>query len=526
MKKILAVLTVAFLMMGLAACASKPPNSIGKTSASESGTTSDESRTATEDTGSDESSEDTDEVILTGSSGTSETTVATASTTEKSNNKISLSYEKQATDILRQDNDLTRRLVYFKITNNNKVAVKDSYLYYKENGKAVKREIGLIYMNTKVVYETLWIDASFKGNLDGTIKNSAGTVLWEGTLSIQPPSSSYTVPKSSITALSDIKPMMLRGANYFNRYKCWGNDWSQSDFTKEWTADFKDFTEKLNVNTIRAFTIFKEPLRLQGYTPRSETLLKLCNFVEIAGKNKVKLLMCLYGGDPAISENMGDNLRFIRGIVEPFQNDGRILMWDLINEPDPDIQANYPWGDLGSGGYLDTFIKTMYPKLQNELAPKHVTCIGTGFKIEKLNKIGITSQVGSFHGYIPSDLPSSRVANSWRTAADTFWNGKKGAFMLQEWGYPSEDKNGVEDEAYQLKVYEGYLPAFRTLYEEGYNILGSYQWCIYDYPPVTNIVVIERKNGLIKEDGTVKPAGKYLAEFYKEFAKKVPAPWD
>ena len=223
---------------------------------------------------------------------------------------------------------------------------------------------------------------------------------------------------------------------------------------------------------------------------------------------------------------MGDNLRFLRGVVEPFQNDGRVLMWDLINEPDADTWSSQLSKGLSEGGYLDTFVKTMYPKLKDEIAPHHMTCIGTAFKIDRLVNIGVTTQIGSYHGYIQSDLPVKKVLEGWTGAAGQYWKGKTNPFMMEEWGFPSEDDQGVEDEAYQLTVYQKYIPSLLQLYNDGYNILGSYQWCAYDYPPITNIVVKERKNGIIREDGTLKPAGEYLAQAYLSLKGSNPAPWE
>ena len=98
--------------------------------------------------------------------------------------------------------------------------------------------------------------------------------------------------------------------------------------------------------------------------------------------------------------------------------------------------------------------------------------------------------------------------------------------MLQEFGFPSEDAQGVEDADYQTDVYRSYIGAIRQLYSEGYRLLGTYQWCIYDYVDAANVVVRERRNGVIREDGSLKDAGALLAELYAELAKTTPAPWD
>lgn len=231
----------------------------------------------------------------------------------------------QATDIIRQDSDCNRRLIYIKIINKNGLVIKNATLNYTDGNKKVKREIGTIYLNAKRTYETFWINADFKGHLSATVTMGSQTI-WKSKIDIQPSAKTYTVPKSKIYKLGDLKPLMLQGVNYFHWKHSWDDDWLQDDFIKEWEADMKEMKTKLNINTIRAFTIFEDTLQYLGNLPKSETLIKIGKFLEICDKYDIKVLMCLYGGKPHWLDNQGDNLRHIRGVVEPFINDGRIIM--------------------------------------------------------------------------------------------------------------------------------------------------------------------------------------------------------
>ena len=148
-------------------------------------------------------------------------------------------------------------------------------LYYKENTITITREIGQIYINKKCTYETFWMDSNFSGNLSASLKSKDGIVLWEGNITIQPASNTYKIQQSKCYSLSDIKPMMLHGVNYFNRYKCWGKDWLQDDFTNEWDSDFKDMTSKLHINSVRAFTLLDPTLLYDGQAPTSKTIIKI-----------------------------------------------------------------------------------------------------------------------------------------------------------------------------------------------------------------------------------------------------------
>lgn len=439
------------------------------------------------------------------------------------NNQIKVEFVKQNTDVIRQDSDGNRRLVYIKITNTKDIALNNANLYYKDKGKAVTRELGLVFVNTKVSYDTFWIDESQQGYIAATIKNG-NEVVWKGSINIQPSSKNYVIPKSKCYTINDMKPMMLRGVNYFHKYECWGKDWLKDDFTKEWNADFKEMSTKLNINSVRAFALLKDELLYLGKVPTSETIIKIGKFLTCADKYQIKVLMCLES-EPKVSTNQGENLRFVRGVIEPFMNDGRVIMWDLINEPDDDHHNDQPFQGMTQGGALDTMLKTLYPKLRKEFAPNQMTCIGTGYRLEKLQALGLSTQVGSWHGYIQSDLPVEKVYQGYVDAANKFWNGKRDPWMIQEWGYPSQTEGENYDDQYQLKVYQSYIPAILKLYEEGYNLIGSYAWCAYEYPNAS-IDVDNKTLGLIKADGTVKPAGRYLAETYADLRKKVPAPWE
>jgi hypothetical protein len=264
----------------------------------------------------------------------------------------------------------------------------------------------------------------------------------------------------------------------------------------------------------------------KGNTPTAEILSKVNDFLGIADRHHVRVLFCLNSGfHPGFSEKTGENMRFLRTIVELFQNDGRVLAWDLANEIDcaDALAAEIANGEMGK---YSRYVTEMYPLLRDVWAPNHITMIGTGFKLYNIEALGVETECGSIHGYIQTDLPVSYVFENYTDAAADFFDGKDGAWMLQEFGFPSEDAQGVEDADYQTDVYRSYIGALRQLYADDYRLLGTYQWCIYDYVDEANVVVRERRNGVIREDGSLKDAGALLAEFYEELAKSTPAPWD
>lgn len=171
-------------------------------------------------------------------------------------------------------------------------------------------------------------------------------------------------------------------------------------------------------------------------------------------------------------------------------------------------------------------LRTMYPKLKNEIDPNHMSFIGTGWEIEKLQAINLMPEIGSFHGYVQGGLTPDQVFQGWETgAADRFFNGKRGPWIMEEWGFPSTREEGMaNDNQYQLSVYQSYIPALLRMRNEGYNLIGSYAWIAYDFLERTVIPIRERTNGLMSKDGVLKSAGQYLAQTYADLRKQVPAP--
>ena len=426
------------------------------------------------------------------------------------------------TDVYRQtDAGKTEKFAVIRIDNPDKKAFDRLTLCYESGGKTVEREILPIDASDRAVSDTFYLEAPFEGLLAAELKNGNDTV-WKGTLEVTDAPDRVVIPASPRVQLSDLKPGMLRGANYFNRLDCWGKDWNYPDYTDTWKKDLAESVSLLHLNAIRAFTIFgSDELWEEAYLPSAEAMARLGRFLSAADECGLKVILCMNSGfEPGFMERYADNARHLRTIAELFRYDGRILAFDLANEIDTYQELE---SELASGtaGRYSRYLTECYPKLRDEWAPDHITMVGTGFRLDNLKKLGVETELGSFHGYIQSDLPAGRVADGYKANFDP-----AEPWVMEEWGYSSEDKGGNEDEAFQKKVYESYLAAFDTLYADGWNLLGTFQWCIYDYADEAKIVVVERKNGVIRLDGSLKPAGELLADYYAAQKEKNPAPWD
>ena len=420
---------------------------------------------------------------------------------------------KQDVDIIRTDADGQRRLVYLKMTNYEGITHKDCVLTYTEDGKSAARDVYTIYLNEKVVYDTIWLKTATK-SVSAVLKDGTGRQLWKGTITVQPAAKQTVIPKSTVYNEKTLKPGTVRGVNYYPRYTPW-SAWTKQD-PKTWDSEFKEISQKLNANAIRTFAECWETDLMLGWCAAPTYLSTLNGLFAAADKYGIHVLFCLYSGNP--NTIMSYNQRYVRSIVEPFIHDGRVLGWDLINEIDDK--------GLSEQDYVDAFCKTCYPYL-SEIDPNHLNQIGFAFMLDKALKVGLTfdgpNQSWQYHYYRKTSAENISV---W---IDMYF--KDRPFILGECGDTSAKK--VADgapreylgEGWQLDVYKTLIPAFNETVAAGKKMLGMFPWTAFDFPGFGGSSG-QGEFGLIREDGSLKPAGEYLGAEYAKIKQSRPAQWD
>lgn len=421
--------------------------------------------------------------------------------------------EKQTVDIIRQDADCNRRLVYLKFTNYEGITHKNPKFVYTDAGKTVQRDLATIYLNNKVVYDTIWVASTTK-SITGKITDESGKIIWEGTLNIVQGDREHLIKKSKVYALSEIKPASLRGVNYYPRWTPWSAWTKQKEST--WDSEFKEMSEKLNVNIIRTFAELWEEDQKFGWCATPEYLETISKLFAVADKYKIKVLFCLHSHLP--SQFQGENVRYVRSIMEPFINDGRVFGWDLINEIDSK--------GLSEVEYIDAFCQEFNMRM-SEFDPNHPNCIGFAYMLEKAGKAGLhfdgPQQFWQYHWY--RDMTADTIAG----VADRYFG--KTPFLLGECGDSSME--GVSDaprpdtgEDWQLSVYQTIIPAVIGAKDKGYDIKGVMAWTAFEFPNMLNQETGQGEYGLIRANGELKPAGKYLGSEFLKLKKSNPAQWD
>jgi len=215
--------------------------------------------------------------------------------------------------------------------------------------------------------------------------------------------------------------------------------------------------------------------------------------------------------------------RFFRTGVEPFIYDGRILMWDLINEPG------------GSDGpratpELGRWIQEMWAYLAG-LDAQHLATVGLCWQFDQLRDLGVTPPVGQYHNYSgavgvqpPGNAPIRNVADDLRSISKQIDNRP---LVIGEFGYASVPDIMRKDaaEARQEEITRWVLEGAEAAARSGVNLVGLANWCAFHFLPDW-MGRGEQSFGVIRLDGTLKPAGVTLRDTYARWRSRRRAPWE
>jgi hypothetical protein len=203
----------------------------------------------------------------------------------------------------------------------------------------------------------------------------------------------------------------------------------------------------------------------------------------------------------------------LSAVLAKHRGDGRVLLWDLMNEPDSDEK----WTE-GTRAYLRDALP-----LVNQLDPNHLTTVGLAWRIDRLREIALPD-VLQYHEYCPKaqlfEKGSARVS---QTIANQRQTGGTRPLLIGEFGMSTacDPEHGAEEslraktadppgtEAEQARLYEIVLSA-----AEQDRVAGVLPWCLHEYP-INN--PNEAHFGLVRGDGSLKPAAMVLQRFYRKW---------
>jgi hypothetical protein len=410
-------------------------------------------------------------------------------------------------------------LLYLAIENPQTNTLEGLTLSYAIKGQEYRRD--LLDVPPGVAWDTVWL--AEPGDSASACVRQGTNVIWSGQLSSPRTASQVVVRQSLCVKAEDLKPLTLRGLNYYSRHQPWGGLWRNTS-EREWEAEFGEM-DRLCINSIRTFYLFDADANLHRkdgtFTP--ELLLRINTFLSVAERHHLKVMLCLIGGSGAPMSDLNFWRRYLRTGVEPFIYDGRILMWDLINEPG---------GDKGPKATpeLTCWIQAMYPELKG-LDSNHLATVGLCWQFDQLWSLGVKPDVGQFHEYsgavgvLKPGAPAQRnVADDLRQIVAQYTGTRP--LVIGEFGLYSEtgEEHSAEEKAkslqHQADVYRWVLEA-----AEATKIAGAYNWTAFQFTPDW-MGRKEQTFGVIQPDGSLKPAGEILRDTYSRWRRQSPAPWE
>ena len=340
---------------------------------------------------------------------------------------------------------------------------------------------------------------------------AAGVSLWSG-----PATAVEVVPKPAL--IREVNPLSIRGTNYYPSLTPWDACWTETP-DAVFAADLA-LAAALNLNSVRIFLPWNEKTEAAGLIAADGVvsavyLARFDAFLALAWQHGIRVLPCFaleyHLRRPRVPTAWKTAMR---GFVEPHRDDGRILMWDLMNEPE-----RTEW-DEESMGYLreaQVYLKTV--------DPHHLSTVGIGWQMDRLAPAGVPD-VLQYHNYAPKEeMFAQGVKRVGGTVEMLQRYGGARPVLIGEFGLSTardpqfgagpawQDRLGPApgSEAEQALLYGIILNA-----AEVYRLAGTMSWCLVSFPAREEGFLTPRESmfGMTRLDGTLKPAAILLRETY------------
>jgi len=328
----------------------------------------------------------------------------------------------------------------------------------------------------------------------------------------------FAAPEAEL--VRELKPLSVRGVNYFPRETPWSAMWTKTPsevFEKDMSL-----AASLGCNTIRTFLQFAPHAEQAGLLKPDGSLTaayheKFEQLLAAAWRHGIRIVVCFeFSSQWLAAPDAADRWqRALGNVVGKHRDDGRVLMWDLMNEPDDDAK----WTE-GTRAYLTAalpFIK--------QLERNHLTTVGLTWRADRLKQVGLPD-VMQYHEYAGKDVffkeGPPRVLVTFGHQREI---GGVRPLLIGEFGMSTarDEQHGAAPElrekmsaatgteAEQARLYEIVLAGA----EQG-RAAGALAWCLHDYP-IKN--PNESHFGLVRSDGSLKPAAIVLRDTFSRWSK-------
>ncbi len=323
--------------------------------------------------------------------------------------------------------------------------------------------------------------------------------------------------------LRELPPLSVRGVNYFPRETPWSGAWTRTP-PAVWERDMA-LAASLGINTVRTFLQVSPRMveaglvRPDGAIPPAY-LARVDTFLAAAWRNGIRAILCFEFDTPWLADTntAAPWRRAMTAIARAHRDDGRVLLWDLKNEPDDDAK----WTP-GTRAYLRDA-----PAVLRAADASHPTTVGITWRIDRLREVGLPD-ILQYHEYAPKDrLFADGAPRVLRSIANQRAGNGPRPLLVGEFGMCTarDPLHGADPalipklgdaagtEAEQDRLYGILLAA-----AEEARVAGVLAWCLHDYP-IGN--PNESHFGLVRADGSLKPAAARLKEAYAQWAARAP----
>jgi WD40 repeat protein len=354
--------------------------------------------------------------------------------------------------------------------------------------------------------------------LDGAIQ------IWEIHLSVPTASTLARTSKNPASSSDDFvkvvgthltlggQEVKLKGFNFYPRLVPWGAMWEHWD--GEQVGQDLDKAVELGSNSFRILIPYGTGFNWTEAdgTPRPEMLNELEQLISLAAHRKIRVLLTLFDFYPdfpaAGTKEEAANWRYLDTLVERYTHDPRVLGWDLHNEPDNYLE----WQQGNKAPVIDWLSRAALRVRKTD--PNHFITVGFGdwnnllyTTPDGINALSLMDAV-ALHSYNLWDLDNmiEKIRNA---------TGKSVPILLEEFGWPSAPTEISKDysEAEQANEFQTKL---ETITRQ--NLAGGLAWSLWDFTPssLLNLKkdVQQQFFGLVRLDGSVKPAGKIWQNAY------------
>ena len=318
---------------------------------------------------------------------------------------------------------------------------------------------------------------------------------------------------------SSFPPGSIRGVNYFPRATPWGAMWTSTP-AEVWDQDMA-LAASLGCNAIRTFLTYHPSMVKAGllqadggmtaaYHEKVEALLTA------AARHGVRVICCFEFGQARLAATNAAVVwqQALTDFIGRHRGDDRILLWDLMNEPECDEK----WTPA-TRAYLSAALPFV-----RALDPRHPTTIGITFRTDRLREVGVPD-VLQYHEYAGrKTLFRLGMPHLLRTIENQRRISEGRPLFIGEFGMSTacdeahgttaelrahcSDSTGTEEE--QARLYDIVLTG-----AEQAGLAGAVAWCLYDYD-IRN--PNESHFGLVRTDGSLKPAAEVMRRTFARWA--------